>query len=246
MGGGQRQSSPQRGKAESEHQNPSAQALYVSLTHSAKNKKRGAEGEGLRRVGRCSPLTPALLLAAAQPPSTHGRGDWGPGCTATALGGRARTRDSPAAPHGLGHLPQHGPPQQDREKSRQQRHRRAIVTSHRGFTLTPARLPAAGGPGLCRGQTSAHLQGEGERRVAVPAVGTWGVRTAGPSGAAGDTPGLGWGHPGARLGTPRGSPGPTSAHAPLRTPKPLWELSPQPCSPPSTPARLRLPRSSRS
>ena len=56
----------------------------------------------------------------------------------------------------------------------------------------------------------------------------------------------GWGHPGARLGTPRGSAGPTSAHAPLRTPKPLWELSPQPCSPPSTPARLRLPRSSRS
>lgn len=67
MGGGQRQSSPQRGKAKSEHENPFAQALYVSLTHSTKNKKRHMEEEGLRRVGRCSPHSPTLLHTADGP-----------------------------------------------------------------------------------------------------------------------------------------------------------------------------------
>lgn len=121
MGGGQRQSSPQRGKAESEHENPFAQALYVSLTHSTKNKKRSMEKEGLRRVRRCSLHSLMLLHAAVQPTNTRGHGDRG-GLAAGTQPWEARHAPGihPPPLDGLGLLQQHGPSQQDRKKSHQQ------------------------------------------------------------------------------------------------------------------------------
>lgn len=121
MGGGQRQSSPQRGKAKSEHENPFAQALYVSLTHSIKNKKRRMEEEGLRRVGRCSPpLTDAAAHSGAAPEHARPRGPGWPGCGDMALEGRARARDSSTALGRAWTSSAAGPSQQDRKKSRQQ------------------------------------------------------------------------------------------------------------------------------
>lgn len=51
-----------------------------------------------------------------------------------------------------------------------------IFTSYWGFTLTPVHLPAAGRRGLCRGQTSAHLEGEREAScgaILVPMGCSW-------------------------------------------------------------------------
>lgn len=96
MGGGQRQSSPQRGKAESEHENPFAQALEVSLTHSTKTKKRCTREGGAEESWEVQPsLTEAAACNVAAPKHPQPQG---PGCGDLALGSRTHTQHSPTTP----------------------------------------------------------------------------------------------------------------------------------------------------